>query len=159
MGGHAFRQASLPDSAFPRLPPAVYQALKARVTPLLKAFYVHVETPIEAPEKADYGDLDFSTAVPISPDLASSKGELSMSHHEPEVLKPALGAVHCMARSGGGQTSNYAIPVRRGEWSVVGYDAFEEECRRDASKDNSADIYYQVSCGADALNGMRNSRG
>lgn len=54
MGGNAFLER-LPDHAFPRLPPALYFELRARLLLRLQQLYEHVTVPMEAPEKADYG--------------------------------------------------------------------------------------------------------
>ncbi|KAJ7600533.1 hypothetical protein C8J56DRAFT_1073703 [Mycena floridula] len=63
MGGNAFNR-TLPDSAFPRIPPIVYAALKSRLTRKLADIFTHVDVPAEAPEKVDHGDLDISVACP-----------------------------------------------------------------------------------------------
>lgn len=54
MGGNAFHER-LPDHVFPRLPPALYYELKARLLPQLQHFYEYVTVPAEAPEKVDHG--------------------------------------------------------------------------------------------------------
>jgi hypothetical protein len=63
MGGNAFISVLGPAS-FPRLPPTVYNALKARLSPILEQLYVHVGVPPEAPEKESYGDLDTVVCLP-----------------------------------------------------------------------------------------------
>ena len=43
----------LGEAAFPRLPPTVYVALKARLLPRISELYTYVSVPKEAPEKED----------------------------------------------------------------------------------------------------------
>ncbi|KAK8097773.1 uncharacterized protein PG998_013259 [Apiospora kogelbergensis] len=58
MGGQIF--AGGPDPLYtPRMPPAVYQHVKAACHAKLQRVFEHVATPIEGPEKADFGDIDF----------------------------------------------------------------------------------------------------
>ncbi|KAF8195582.1 hypothetical protein BJ912DRAFT_957473 [Pholiota molesta] len=112
MGGSAF-SAILAASAFPRLPPAVYQALKASILPRISQFYAHVTVPLEAPEKVDHGDLDLLVTNP----------------------KPEYGSAvpH--------ETSNYAVPIKSGEWGPLGHAIDEQQNRADA---DDGEIYYQV---------------
>jgi hypothetical protein len=63
MGGLAFASGPNPLST-PRMPLAVYEAVRSRCHKILKQYYTHVATPIEAPAKKDYGDVDFLVAGP-----------------------------------------------------------------------------------------------
>lgn len=146
MGGNAFGGV-LPDSAFPRLPPNVYRALKARITPLVQSLYTHVATPIEAPEKLDHGDLDFTVAGPRElesgvedPSQAATKdvAKVNVPH---ERVKSIIGATYCNGMEGN-RTSNFAIPVPEGEWAHLGH--AEEEQQRRCEVGGSGQIYYQV---------------
>lgn len=101
MGGNAFKYL-LPDASFPRMPPAVYEALKARLLPVLQELYAHVAVSPECPGKADHGDLDFVVSKP--------REGLSLDE-----VKGALRAT-CSVPMEGNRTSNYAIPA----------DAFED---------------------------------
>jgi len=130
MGGSAF-SAILTSAAFPRLPPPVYRALKARLLPRISQFYISVGVPLEAPDKKDHGDLDLLVAIPKPP-------HKSLVPHE--IIKQAIGATHLVPMDGN-RTSNYAVPIRRGEWSPLGH-AEDEEEMRSASEDG--EIYYQV---------------
>ncbi|KAJ7104269.1 hypothetical protein B0H15DRAFT_1016646 [Mycena belliarum] len=112
MGGSAFR-AVLPLSAFPRMPPATYYALKARLTPRIQTLYSVVSTPYEAPEKQDHGDLDLLVCEPRS--------GLEVPH---EAVRAVLNATHVVPMPGN-RTSSYAVPIDRGEWPDV--QAQEEE--------------------------------
>ncbi|KAF8158169.1 hypothetical protein B0H34DRAFT_444063 [Crassisporium funariophilum] len=132
MGGSAF-SAVLKETAFPRLPPHVYRALKARLVPKIAELYSWVGVPLEAPEKADHGDLDLLVAVP----KAQYATFTSISH---EVVKEILGAKF-MIPMDGNRTSNYAVPVRVGEWDALGHADEEERRRKDA---DDREIYYQV---------------
>ncbi|KAJ7022602.1 hypothetical protein C8F04DRAFT_234898 [Mycena alexandri] len=132
MGGSAF-SAILPASALPRIPPAVYQALKARLTPRLQTLYSMVATPYEAPEKADHGDLDLLVCGP-------SDGAKEVPHATVQTLLRAKYVVPMP----GNRTSNYAVPIERGEWALLGHQAEEEAARRCAAEDGQQETYYQV---------------
>ena len=97
MGGNAFNLL-LPDASFPRMPPTFYLALKAHLTPILQRFYVQVATPREAPEKIDYGDLDFVVY-----------GQRGAEAHEE--LKTALGASYSIPTEGIRGMHHFAIPL------------------------------------------------
>ena len=63
MGGKAF--AHPPHSlSTPRIPHAIYVLLRDKHISLLSAFYLNVESPIEAPEKSSYGDIDILASEP-----------------------------------------------------------------------------------------------
>jgi hypothetical protein len=132
MGGSAF-SAILAASAFPRLPPAVYQALKASILPRISQFYAHVTVPLEAPEKVDHGDLDLLVTNP-KPEYGSA-----VPH---EVIKHAIGAKYANEMMGN-RTSNYAVPIKSGEWGPLGHAIDEQQNRADA---DDGEIYYQVRC-------------
>ncbi|KII86880.1 hypothetical protein PLICRDRAFT_113718 [Plicaturopsis crispa FD-325 SS-3] len=107
MGGKAFQQLGLSLSAFPRLAPAVYLALKARFQPSLSPLFSLVGVPAEAPEKRDHGDIDFIVAGP-----SEGVGHLQVAQ--------ALGAVHRLEFE---VTSHYAVDVHvcqdKDEWERV----------------------------------------
>ena len=124
MGGRAFRSV-LPLAAFPRIPPAIYRSLKAHLYPKLSELYTWVGVPIEAPEKLDYGDLDFVVATPKIQ---------SMSH---QVIKEILEAKLVIPMEGN-RTSHYAIPISPGEWGH-----FSEEDDKN-KKATDMQIFYQV---------------
>ncbi|KAF9483526.1 hypothetical protein BDN70DRAFT_990382 [Pholiota conissans] len=130
MGGSAF-SAILAASAFPRLPPAVYQALKAKMIPKISQFYTCVGVPLEAPEKLDYGDLDLLVTIP-APGFGAA-----VPH---DAIRKAIGAKYANEMEGN-RTSNYAVPIRVGEWGSLGHGTDEKEKR--AIADNG-EIYYQV---------------
>lgn len=94
MGGKAFR---LNGGYFPRIPSAAYIALKERYTTILKTLYEHVDTPKEAPEKSDHGDIDFLVCEPLVDDAISK-------------VAPAFGASHANLAKGH-TTSNFAVPA------------------------------------------------
>ena len=130
MGGSAF-SASLPLTAFPRLPSSVYKNLKAKLLLKLQELYLYVGVPIEAPEKVDHGDLDFLVAVPLAP------GTDYVRH---EQIAEAIGAKHVVPNAGN-RTSNFAIPIHHEEWKQAGHGAKEREQRSLAERQ---EIFYQV---------------
>ena len=105
MGGNAFANRD-PPLETPRLAPEVYYPLRDQYIALLKSLYRYVDTPIEGPGKADFGDIDIIVAEPLDPSpndtngttiTATGNGKLpharySLSaHHIPavsELLKP-----------------------------------------------------------------------
>lgn len=66
MGGKVFSHLKPPLST-PRLPPALYLALRNKYLSHLSTFYTQVGTPLEAPDKPSYGDIDIVVATPILP--------------------------------------------------------------------------------------------
>jgi hypothetical protein len=136
MGGNAFG-AVLKASSFPRLPPAVYAALKSRLLPKIQSLYSFVAVPIEAPEKPDYGDLDFVVACPKF-EIIPSNGVLI--NHTHEVVQETIGA-RFLNPMDGNRTSNFAVPVAQGEWGQLGHRLDETAKRSDAE---AGEIFYQV---------------
>ncbi len=98
MGGKAFLSL-LPDTTFPRLAPTIYASLKSGLLPRLTPLFQYVGVPHEAPEKQDFGDVDFVVACP--PNAA-------VMHEE---IKTALGASVCIssAQSDGRGTHHFAL--------------------------------------------------
>lgn len=139
MGGSAF-SSTLQQSAFPRLPPAVYANLKARLLPKLQNLYSFVVVPYEAPEKTDYGDLDFVVAGPKSkrPSTGSTTDSVNVPH---EIVQEAIGARYTIPMEGN-RTSNFAVAVAQREWNQLGHGQEETKCRHEAE---AGEIYYQVS--------------
>ncbi|OCH91859.1 hypothetical protein OBBRIDRAFT_825069 [Obba rivulosa] len=96
MGGNAFK-VHLPNASFQRMSPRVYYTLKAALkTRLLKCYDV-VETPAEAPEKPDHGDIDFLVAYP-RPGLTDNTLQEQMKSRY-SIMQPGF------------RTSNFAIPL------------------------------------------------
>jgi hypothetical protein len=96
MGGNAFATL-LPEATFPRMPPEVYQKLKEHLTARLECVYNVVAVPREAPEKVDYGDIDFVVCQP-------RKGVT------PEEVRETIGAREAVMFEGN-RMSNFAIPA------------------------------------------------
>jgi len=111
MGGNAFQ--NLPLNAFPRLPPPLYQLLKARWLSRLEPLYEHVAVPAEAPEKKDHGDLDF---IVSGPKFIGIGDEARIVTHDD--VKSALEAVHAILLEAN-RTSNFAVPITS-EWVAHG---------------------------------------
>ncbi|KAL8999037.1 MAG: hypothetical protein Q9169_002035 [Polycauliona sp. 2 TL-2023] len=68
MGGKAFSHGPEPLLT-PRMPPAIYRCLLDRFHVKLGAFFQQVASPIEAPGKATFGDVDLLVAGPRDPHL------------------------------------------------------------------------------------------
>lgn len=119
MGGKAFAQTH-PSAKFPRMPPAVYNSLKARFLPRISEFYALVAVPHEAPGKPDHGDLDIIVTQP----------KISQVSHEQ--VKEALGATISIPCEGF-RTSNFAVPVQPEDFSAIGIAESDQD-----------DAYYQI---------------
>jgi hypothetical protein len=132
MGGNAFNQVLSP-TAFPRIPPAVYHAVKARLLLRLQGIYEHVGVPFEAPEKTDHGDIDFLVTNAL---VDANHGESTSTLGQVTVALGATKFIHL----DGNRTSNFAVPVTNGEWAAYGHAAEEERHRAQ----NDDQMYYQV---------------
>ena len=73
MGGSAFS----PELYTPRMSPAVYQQVRDHVIKTLSTHFKHVECPIEAPAKADYGDIDVLACEPFDKNSAKQVEEIT----------------------------------------------------------------------------------
>ncbi|XP_006462523.1 hypothetical protein AGABI2DRAFT_193648 [Agaricus bisporus var. bisporus H97] len=151
MGGNAFGSVLSPTS-FPRLPPAVYNMLKARLLPILEELYVHVGVPSEAPEKENYGDLDIVVCLPRQQATPAQNPSNSPETREDEDI-PAVNVPHELVISrlraqysnpmDGNRTSNFAIAIPSGEWAQCGPLEGEEETKA-REEAGSSSIFYQV---------------
>lgn len=67
MGGKIFSEArgDLPALQTPRMTEAVYTHIKDLCTKQLQPFFAGVVVPAEAPDKTDYGDVDFLVETPV----------------------------------------------------------------------------------------------
>lgn len=107
MGGQAFLTHS-PPLPTPRMPHEVYTHVLFHTQTLLKEHYTHVSTPLEAPGKTTYGDVDIvlfgPKTLPYSPDASlTPRKELSLT------LAKLLDASASIAQHGSGLMS-FAIP-------------------------------------------------
>jgi hypothetical protein len=136
MGGNAFGTV-LQGSSFPRLPPAIYTALKLRLLPRIQSLYTFVAIPMEAPEKPDHGDLDFVVACPKSDIIPGHDVLINVPH---KIVQETIGA-RFLNPAEGNRTSNFAVPVAQGEWGPLGH-LLEEEAKRNEAE--GGEIFYQV---------------
>ncbi|MCJ1305321.1 hypothetical protein MMC08_008135 [Hypocenomyce scalaris] len=107
MGGRAFSHLNPPLST-PRMPPTVYTTLRDKYVTLLSTIYKQVGTPLEAPEKASYGDIDILVASPLVP-------------VPPPVLSTALAAKTSFTTPGS-PTTSYAVPYPESQDAYVQLD-------------------------------------
>lgn len=134
MGGNAFSEC-LPTAVFPRMSPAFYNSLKARIVPRLEALYHLVTVPPEAPGKLDYGDLDL---VVCQPKEVKENTPLSECVTFAEI-EQALGSVHSIPLPGD-RTSNFAVPIQQDQ--VQHFDADREAVGE--GKLDLAQLYIQI---------------
>ncbi|KAG9006780.1 hypothetical protein FRB94_000464 [Tulasnella sp. JGI-2019a] len=144
MGGSAF-SAVLIQGSFPRMPPAVYIALKGRLLPRLRDVYEYVGIPLEAPEKTTYGDLDFVVAGPkvdadSESEVDTGKGVVVPVNAPHILVQRAIVAQHVNPVDGN-RTSNFAVPIVVGEWGEFGHNKEEDEARNAVE---TGEIFYQV---------------
>jgi hypothetical protein len=129
MGGLAFASGPNPLST-PRMPLAVYEVVKSRCHEILKQYYTYVATPIEAPGKKDYGDVDFLVACPTplchGPNIAV-------------ILGKALGTEHSISGKGSNSIS-FALPWPKEVDS-------EAKTGDQGSGNDHADCFVQVDVG------------
>ena len=151
MGGNAFGSILRP-AAFPRIPPTVYRALKARILPLLEELYTYVGIPHVAPEKADHGDLDLIVCLPrehnvpiqdpSGPIATTTPGKQQLVNVPHDIVAAIIKAKYLNSMDGN-RTSNFAVPVPVKEWAEIGL--VEGEAERTARDDAGEDgIFYQV---------------
>lgn len=98
MGGKAFTSGPTPLST-PRIPPELYHRLRDHYLSLLSTLYTQVATPVEAPAKASYGDIDI--LVSQSKDVCTPPTT--------ENLVKTLSAVRTF-RNSGSATTSFVVP-------------------------------------------------
>lgn len=99
MGGRAFSGSTNSPLLTPRMPPDIYFRLRDHYLQLLSSLYTQIATPIEAPEKTSYGDIDILVSQPKSIPTSASA----------EDLATVLGAERTFVNSGSPLTS-FAVP-------------------------------------------------
>lgn len=151
MGGNVF--ASGPEALYtPRMGPSVYKHAKAQCTNALKNLgFSHVVTPIEAPEKDNFGDVDIlacleGTIFPPSAQLDASTWDL---------IEKSMGAVRTYSEGRIGpdkrriiDCKSLAIP-----WPA-GLDSAEDE-RAAESGEDVQDLGVEKAVGSEAASGPR----
>lgn len=121
MGGLAFSSGSDPLYT-PRMPEAVYDAIRRRCHEVLTKYFEHVATPIEAPGKKDFGDVDFLVANPTP---------LGQGAPIAKILSKALSAERSISGKGS-NTASYALPwLRDVEAENQDSNHDQEESKRD----------------------------
>ncbi|KUI60436.1 hypothetical protein VP1G_07638 [Cytospora mali] len=88
MGGKVFSSGNSPLHT-PRMAPVVYEHVKRQCISALKYLFPRVESPIEAPEKSSFGDIDILVSL-------EGTGSIARSFADPSAWTPireALGGV------------------------------------------------------------------
>ena len=96
MGGLAFANET-PLLPTPRMRPSVYTHVRDHLLNLLGTFYAQANSPIEAPGKADYGDIDILVAEPLHDNCDAAQ------------IAAVIGAVK-HKKTAGSQTTHFAVP-------------------------------------------------
>lgn len=104
MGGKAFAAGHV-GLLTPRMPPHIYSKVMCHCCDILRQYFKHVATPIEAPQKIDYGDVDFLVAQPYSPEISKNQG---MTRTTAEILAKAFEAERFISVSGN-PTMSFAV--------------------------------------------------
>ncbi|KAK2627008.1 hypothetical protein QTJ16_004183 [Diplocarpon rosae] len=105
MGGNAFISHSPPLST-PRMPLHIYKQVLTRVLAILHQHFLRAASPIEAPGKADYGDID---VLVFSPLAAAYDQSVTPKLKVVESIAQGLGAIAWIAGPKS-QAMNFAIP-------------------------------------------------
>ncbi|RDW94387.1 hypothetical protein BP5796_00150 [Coleophoma crateriformis] len=105
MGGQAFALRSQPLFT-PRMPLQIYAQILKSTLNALQQHFRHVASPIEAPGKATFGDVDILVAEPLNPDLDTTQRPTT---EVAEALARILGAVDRIWQKGN-PTINLALP-------------------------------------------------
>ncbi|PBP24491.1 hypothetical protein BUE80_DR004610 [Diplocarpon rosae] len=121
MGGNAFMSHS-PPLQTPRMPFHIYKQVLPRVLAILHQHFLRAASPIEAPGKADYGDIDgkLPPSLPLcslrvlifSPLTAAYDQSVTPKLKVAESIAQDLGAIAWIAGPKG-QAMNFAIPWPR----------------------------------------------
>jgi hypothetical protein len=112
MGGQAFLTHSPPLST-PRMPPDIYNLVLEGTHSLLSKHYTHVSSPIEAPGKATYGDIDIVVFGPLSPSYDPSiVPRQTVNSHLSTLLNAKAGINGMKRRNTSKSTSTSAIPSK-----------------------------------------------
>jgi hypothetical protein len=119
MGGQAFASLT-PPLYTPRMPLSVYELVLKSTHLVLQKHYTHVASPIEAPGKTSYGDVDILVFGPLD----ASYDVLTPSVQVAEFLAEALGAKKWI-REKGNPAVNLAVPWPSS--SELSQDAEKEE--------------------------------
>ena len=96
MGGKAFTSGPTPLFT-PRMTPELYYSLRDHYISLLSTYYAQVATPVEAPCKTSYGDVDVLVCQPKSISVNT------------DTLAKALDAVRKFSTPGS-STASFAVP-------------------------------------------------
>lgn len=123
MGGNAFKGDDALDT--PPMSPSVYSHVKTRCTSDLKKLgFPRVETPIEAPEKQTFGDIDILVCLEGTRFPPTAKAGASTSTWDE--IEKALGAKSSMPQGRTGpdkqkiiDSKSVAIPWPAGSGSVL----------------------------------------
>jgi hypothetical protein len=100
MGGKVFTTTANPLFT-PRMPPEVYFYVREQCHAILSKFYTYICTPIEAPEKSSYGDIDILVCGPLpSPSMPIS--EIGWALDATSAILPLASST--------GLPANYALP-------------------------------------------------
>ncbi|KAK2772605.1 hypothetical protein CKAH01_13901 [Colletotrichum kahawae] len=110
MGGSVFTAGDRPLNT-PRMPPEVYERVKAECHAALRKIYLCVASPIEGPAKRDYGDIDILVALERSIILGGSHSDYQPFGKDGKkdackAIQEALGAPFLKIEN---QTDHYAV--------------------------------------------------
>ncbi|KAI8175828.1 hypothetical protein KHU50_004096 [Colletotrichum sp. SAR 10_65] len=110
MGGSVFTAGDKPLNT-PRMPPEVYERVKAECHAALRKIYLCVASPIEGPAKKDYGDIDILVALERSIVLGESHSDYPPFGKDGKkdackAIQEAIGAPFLKVEK---QTDHYAV--------------------------------------------------
>lgn len=105
MGGRAFATHN-PPLPTPRMPVEIYTQVLNTTLAILRKHYTYAGSPIEAPGKTSYGDVDFLVCSPLSPSFDIFK---TPRKEVAQTLSKILNAIAFFCESGN-PTINLAVP-------------------------------------------------
>jgi hypothetical protein len=144
MGGKAF-----PELKTPRMSPEAYQLVKSRFHAILREKFLHVATPIEAPAKADYGDLDIMVCEPLQQTLHSLHMEATPGKERANFLTKDIAAMTGATHSkqvGNLESWNFAWPVpsELEQHYASNLDSTSNTLPQDVKQEHNVKIYIQI---------------
>lgn len=108
MGGIAFSLKDPRGLYTPRMPPEVYSFMRDKCHALLRQRFLAVASPIEAPDKSDYGDIDVFVAWDT---VQTPLGDF-------EDVCRLLGTTHARVKELVMCDAQFAVPVSKRPWPL-----------------------------------------
>ena len=122
MGGKVFDNVVLEGGGKPQVPrmlPELYQTEIDKYKPILEKYFDHVVVPRDAPDKKDFGDIDFLVGGDIK--QLTEEGR-TLSAKDPDFWKLIEGELTAELYENRGQSHSFGIPITAMSGSYVQVD-------------------------------------